>query len=84
MGPVGPTSLIGWLGGAISISALPTCQGGSVHEVSDAQSRWRPSWVAGQPRVQLAGQGLVSCHLKLMVELTHSSNKYPHIPLGVR
>jgi hypothetical protein len=35
--------------GVISISALPTCKGGSVHEVSNAQSWWRPSWAAGRP-----------------------------------
>jgi hypothetical protein len=40
--------------GSISIFALPTCQGGPVHGVSDAQSRWRASWVASQPRVPLA------------------------------
>jgi hypothetical protein len=48
----GPTKQkwAGWLGvGAISISALPTCQGGSVHGVSDAQRQWRPSWVADRP-----------------------------------
>jgi hypothetical protein len=46
----GPTSMAGRLGAsAISISALPMCQGGSVHGVSDAQSWWRPSWVAGRP-----------------------------------
>jgi hypothetical protein len=69
------SSLAGRLGvGAISISALPMCQGGSVHGVSDAQSRWRPSWVAGQ--------GLVSYHLKSMVEFTHSTYKY--LPYSLR
>jgi hypothetical protein len=78
VGPTGPTSLAGRPGvGAISISALPMCQGGSVHGVSDAQSRWRPSWVADRPRVRPTGQGLVSYHLKSMVELTHSTYKYP-------
>jgi hypothetical protein len=37
--------------GTISISGLLTCQGGSMHGVSDAQSRWRPSWVGGRPCV---------------------------------
>jgi hypothetical protein len=66
--------------GAISISALPMCQGGLVHGVSDAQNWWRPSWVAGQPCVQPIDQGLVSYRLKLTVELTHSSYKYPPYP----
>jgi hypothetical protein len=48
--------------------------------VSNAQSRWRMIWVAGRPRVQLAGQGLVSYYLKSMVELTHSTYKYPITP----
>jgi hypothetical protein len=48
-----------------------------VHGVYDAQSWWRLSWVAGRPCVQLAGQGLVSYHLKSMVELTHSNYKCP-------
>jgi hypothetical protein len=79
----GPSSLASLPGvGAISISALPTCQGGSVHEVSDAQCRWRPSWVADRPRVRLTGQGLVSYHLKSTVELTHSTYKYPHTPFN--
>jgi hypothetical protein len=52
VGPVGPTSLVGLPGvGAISISALPMCQGGLVHGIFDAQSWWKPSWVVGQPRV---------------------------------
>jgi hypothetical protein len=67
--------------GAISISALPMCQGGSVHGVSDAQCQWRPSWVAGRPHVWPAGKGLVSYHLKSMVELTHSTYKYTAYPL---
>jgi type II secretory pathway component PulL len=67
---------------AISISALPTCQGGLVHGVSDAQSRWRLSWVASRPCVWPAGQGLVNYYLKSMVELTHSTYKYPPYPLG--
>jgi hypothetical protein len=29
-----------------------------------------------------ANQGLVSYHLKSMVELTHSTYKYPHTPFG--
>jgi hypothetical protein len=62
------------------------CQGGSVHEVSDAQSRWKPSLVVGRPRVWLAGQGLVSYCLKSTVELTHSTYnstyKNPHTPFG--
>jgi hypothetical protein len=58
------------------------CLGGSVHGVSDAQSRWRPSWVVSWPCVRLAGKGLVSCCLKSMVELTHYSYKYPHSPFG--
>jgi hypothetical protein len=37
--------------------------------------------VAGQPRVWPAGQGLVIYHLKSMVELTHSTYKYPSCPL---
>jgi hypothetical protein len=46
----GRTSLAGWPGvGAISISTLPTYQGGSLHGSSNAQSRWRPSWVASWP-----------------------------------
>jgi hypothetical protein len=54
-GSAGPTGLADQPGvGAISISALPTCQGGSVHWVSDAQSQWRLSWVAGRPRVRPA------------------------------
>jgi hypothetical protein len=56
---------------------LGACQGGLVHGVSDAQSRWGPSWVAGRPRVQPVSQGLVSYRLKSMVELTHSTYKYP-------
>jgi hypothetical protein len=68
--------------GAIPIFALPTCQGGSVHGVSDAQSWWRPSCVADRPHVWPAAQGLVSYHLKSMVELTHSTYKYPHTPFG--
>jgi hypothetical protein len=83
LGSAGPTSLVDRSGvGTISISTLPTCQGGSVHGVSDAQSWWRPSWVAGRPRVRSAGQGLLSYHLKSMVELTHSTYKYPHSPFG--
>jgi hypothetical protein len=69
--------------GAISIFALPTCQGGPVHGVSNAQSQWRPSWVAGRPCVRTVGLGLVSYRLKSTVELTHSSYKYPPYPLGV-
>jgi hypothetical protein len=85
VGPAGPTSLVGQPGvGAISISALPTYQERSVHGVSDAQSRSRPSWVADRPCVQPAGQGLVSYRLKSMVELTHSTYKYPHTPFGER
>jgi hypothetical protein len=56
--------------GTISISALPTCQGESVHRLFDAQSRWRLTWVADRSRLRPAGQGLVSYHLKSMVELT--------------
>jgi hypothetical protein len=66
---------------AILISALPMCQWGLVHGVSDTQSRWRPSWVAGQPCVRPAGQDLVSYHLNSIVELTHSTYKYPLYPL---
>jgi hypothetical protein len=37
----------------------------------------------GEGRVGwLAGQGLVSYRLKSMVELTHSTYKYPHTPFG--
>jgi hypothetical protein len=53
VGPTGPTSLVGRPGvGAYSNSALSTCQGRSVHVVSNAQS-WcghetrppgHPSW----------------------------------------
>jgi hypothetical protein len=68
--------------GAISISTLPMCQGGSVHGVSDAQILWRLSWVAGRPCVRPVGQGLVSYRLKSMVELSHSTYKYPHTPFG--
>jgi hypothetical protein len=85
VGLAGPTSMADRPGvGSISISALPTCQGGLVHRIYDAQSQWRLSWVASRPRVQSVGQGLVSYRLKLTVELTHSSYKYPHIPLCVR
>jgi hypothetical protein len=63
--------------GAISISALPMSQGGSMHGVSDAQIRWRTSWVAARPCVGLVGQGMVCYHLKSMVELTHFTYKYP-------
>jgi hypothetical protein len=77
-----PTSLAGWLGvGTILISALPTCKGGSVHQVSDAQSRWRPSWLADRPCARPVGQGLVGYRLKSIVELTHSTYKYPPYPL---
>jgi hypothetical protein len=38
--------------------------------------------VAGRPRVLPVGQGLVSYHLKSMVELTHSTYKYPPYPFG--
>jgi hypothetical protein len=69
------------VGFTISISVLPMCQGGSVHRVPDAQSQWRLSWVADRPCVWSAGQGLVSYHLKSMVELTHSTYKYPPYPL---
>jgi hypothetical protein len=53
-----------------------------VHRVSNAQSRWQPSGVASRPRVQSAGQSLVSYHLKSMVELTLSIYKYPPYPFG--
>jgi hypothetical protein len=56
--------------GTISISALPTCQGESVHMLFDAQSRWRLTWVADRSCLRPTGQGLVSYHLKSMVELT--------------
>jgi hypothetical protein len=46
-----------------------------MHGVSDAQSWWRLSWVAGWPRVRLVSQGSVSYRLKSMVELTHSTYK---------
>jgi hypothetical protein len=52
-----------------------------MHGVSDAQSRWRPSWVAGRPCVRSAGQGLVSYYLKSMVELTHFTYKYTPYPI---
>jgi hypothetical protein len=55
--------------------------GYDMYGVSDAQSRWRPSWVANRPHVRQASQGLVSYHLKSMVELTHSTYKYPPYPL---
>jgi type II secretory pathway component PulL len=67
---------------AILISTLPTCQGGLMHGVSDTQSRWRLSWVSGRARVWMTGQGLVRNCLKSMVELTHSTYKYPHTPFG--
>jgi hypothetical protein len=54
--PAGHTTLAGRPGvGAISISALPMCQGGSVHKVSDAESWWRPSWVGSRPCVWPTG-----------------------------
>jgi hypothetical protein len=52
--------------------------------VSDAQSQWRLRWVADRPHVRPVGQGLVSYHLKSMVELTHSTYKYSHTPFGER
>jgi hypothetical protein len=53
VGPAGQTSLAGWPGvGAFSNSALPTCQGRSMHGVSNAQSQcghktWPPGLTSG-------------------------------------
>jgi hypothetical protein len=52
-----------------------------MHGVTVAQSQWRVSWVADWPCVQPTDQGLVTYHLKSMVELTHSTYKYPPYPL---
>jgi hypothetical protein len=82
VGLIGPTSLASRPGvGAIMNSALAMCQWRSVHGISDAQSQWRPSWEAGRPHARLASQELASNHLKSMVELTHSTYKYPSYPL---
>jgi hypothetical protein len=40
--------------------------------------------VVGRPRVRPVDQGLVSYCLKSMVELTHSTYKYPHTPFSER
>jgi hypothetical protein len=49
VGPVGPTTLVGQPGvGAFSNSALPTCQGRSVHGASNAQS-----WHGSSARIRL-------------------------------
>jgi hypothetical protein len=51
VGPTGPTSLADRLGvGAFSNSALPMCQGRSVHAVSNAQIRCgHEIWLPSQP-----------------------------------
>jgi hypothetical protein len=68
VGPAGPTSLAGRPGvGAFSNSALPTCQGRSVHGVSNAESwcshkTWppgHPSWPVGLTSGAQGGGGIV-------------------------
>jgi hypothetical protein len=45
-----------------------------------AHIKARLSWLAGRPCVRPVSQGLVSYCLKSMVELTHSTYKYPTTP----
>jgi hypothetical protein len=41
-----------------------------------------PKWGRPAPLPWSVGLGLVSYHFKLMVELTHSTYKYPTYPFG--